>query len=120
MKPTLLMICSSERPATSAGSLCPGKRCPKVLLSLFCLLWSVMAVASAATYYVDFEGGSDTADGTSEATAWKRSPGDEYAQATAAGTVLQPGDVVRFKGGVVYTGGFGIYTSGRQGEETVP
>ena len=78
-----------------------------------------MAVASAATYYVDFEGGSDTADGTSEATAWKRSPGDEYAQATAAGTVLQPGDVVRFKGGVVYTGGFGIYTSGRQGEEII-
>lgn len=76
-----------------------------------------MAVASAATYYVDFEGGSDTADGTSEATAWKRSPGDENAQATAAGTVLQPGDVVRFKGGVVYSGGFGIYTSGEKDRE---
>ncbi len=117
MMPTLLMICSSERPATSAGSLCPGKPRPKVLLSLVCLLWSVMTVASAATYYVDFEGGSDTADGTSEGTAWKRSPGDENAQATAAGTVLQPGDVVRFKGGVVYSGGFGIYTSGQKDRE---
>ena len=119
MKQTPPLSHHPGQPAVAAVSLRSGKLCPSVAGFLICLVWSVVSVATAATYYVDFERGSDTAEGTSEESAWKRSPGDADAQATAAAVVLQPGDVVRFKGGVVYTGGFVIPRSGRQGEEII-
>ncbi len=68
----------------------------------------------AATYYVDYVGGAATTAGTSTGAAWQYSPGDSrFAAActgdcattwTAAGSVLNPGDKVIFKGGVIYTG----------------
>ena len=58
----------------------------------------------AATYYVDFESGSDTANGQSPAATWKHCPGDSNAVGVAGSTSLQPGDTVVFKGGVKYFG----------------
>ena len=58
----------------------------------------------AATYYVDFDAGSDSNAGTSTGAAFKHCPGDALATSTAAGTTLAAGDTVNFKGGVVYRG----------------
>ncbi len=57
----------------------------------------------AATYYVDYAAGNDSALGTAADAAWKHCPGDSNATGTAAGILLQAGDVVLFKGGVVYS-----------------
>ncbi|MGC4119420.1 MAG: right-handed parallel beta-helix repeat-containing protein [Myxococcales bacterium] len=64
-----------------------------------------------ATYFVDFAGGDDTADGTSATTAWKHAPGDSAATANAL-KALSPGDTVGFKGGVVYKGHLTLGQSG--------
>jgi hypothetical protein len=58
----------------------------------------------AATYYVDFDGGSDAAAGTSTGTAWKHCRGDANATGTAGTGSLAAGDTVNFKGGVNYYG----------------
>jgi hypothetical protein len=63
-------------------------------------------------YYVDFESGNDQNPGTSPESPWKRSPGDASATGRAASTVLQPGDGVIFKGGVVYRGTVTLSRSG--------
>ena len=70
-----------------------------LLLSLF-----LCVSARGATYYVDFAAGSDSANGTSSSTPWKHCKGDSNATGTAAGTTLTAGDVVNFKGGIIYTG----------------
>ena len=72
--------------------------------------------AEAATYYVDFQGGSDAASGTSPRAALKHCPGDEAAEGTAAGTTLAPGDTVLFKGGVHYRGHLTMRWSGAKGK----
>jgi hypothetical protein len=64
------------------------------------------------TFFVDFDAGDDNADGMTETTAWKHAPGDSNATAAAAATSLVPGDVVLFKGGVVYKGSIDIPASG--------
>jgi hypothetical protein len=64
------------------------------------------------TYFVDFDSGADTSDGRTQVTAWKHAPGDAAASALAAAAVLKPGDVVLFKGGVVYQGSITIPVSG--------
>jgi hypothetical protein len=56
--------------------------------------------SSAATYYVDYVGGSDASAGTSTGTAFQRCPGDYRATGTALSTSLAAGDIVYFKGGV--------------------
>lgn len=76
----------------------------KVVLTLILLLSVVPASLFAATYYVDFTSGDDQADGLSPVKAWKHSPGDRQAGGNPATADLQPGDVVRFKGGVHYRG----------------
>ncbi|MDF3130612.1 right-handed parallel beta-helix repeat-containing protein [Kiritimatiellaeota bacterium B1221] len=58
----------------------------------------------AATYYIDFARGENTADGLSPASAWKHAPGDKNATGNPANILLQPGDKIHFKGGVAYTG----------------
>ena len=55
------------------------------------------------TYYVDFDSGADTNNGTSTSTPWKRAPGMTGATNTAAATTLQPGESIAFKGGVTWT-----------------
>jgi len=77
------------------------------------------AAASAAVYHVDFEAGDDARDGLTPATAWARAPGDPAAGGAAAKTALQPGDTVRFKGGVVYRGTVEVKASGAEGRPIV-
>ncbi len=60
------------------------------------------APVAAVDYYVDFDGGSNSADGRSPQTAFKHCPGDASATGIAATTVLAAGDRVVFKGGVNY------------------
>jgi len=78
------------------------------------LLWA--SGADAATYFVDFEGGKDSTDGTSEQTAWKHCPGDTQAAQTPAGAQLKAGDIVRFKGGAVYRSSITAKWSGAEGQ----
>ena len=54
----------------------------------------------AASYYVDFVGGSDASAGTSTGTAWQHCPGDANATGTAGAATFSAGDFVYFKGGV--------------------
>ncbi|MCY3022274.1 MAG: right-handed parallel beta-helix repeat-containing protein [Planctomycetota bacterium] len=68
--------------------------------------------SSAATYHVDFAGGQDANDGTTKETPWKHAPGDKAATDKPAGAKLAAGDVVRFKGGVIYRGSVVAQTSG--------
>jgi len=71
------------------------------------------------TYYVDFVGGSDTADGKSQATAFQHAPGDTNATGAAAAASLAPGDVVLLKGGVLYEGTITLTTSGTAAQPIV-
>ena len=66
------------------------------------ILLALVLNASAATYYVDQVGGSDSNPGTSVGSPFKYSPGDFRATSTAAATSLAAGDTVIFKGGVAY------------------
>jgi hypothetical protein len=79
---------------------------PRALIGLLILVTAaaVASPARAETYYVDFVDGDDSADGLSEQTAWMHCPGDPSAADNPAAAALLPGDVVRFKGGVVYRG----------------
>lgn len=72
-------------------------------------------VVSAATYYVDFAGGNNDADGLTPQTAWKHSPGDRAATGNPAAVSLKPGDTVLFKGGVAYRGSLRLAASGAPG-----
>ncbi len=65
-------------------------------------LTSAVTPIHAATYYVDYKDGSDSNNGTTPGTAFKRSPGDNFATGAALATTLAAGDVVIFKGGVEY------------------
>ena len=64
-------------------------------------------------YFVDFDNGNDANSGTSPGSPWKHAPGDDNATG-AANIILQPGDTVVFKGGVVYSG-----TSTQRGDRRV-
>jgi hypothetical protein len=82
----------------------------KELLGVFLFVTSI----HGAIYYVDFAGGDNSNNGTSTATPWKHAPGD--AQATGnANRALSAGDVVVYKGGVVYNGYTTITNSGASG-----
>ncbi|MCE9612837.1 MAG: right-handed parallel beta-helix repeat-containing protein [Lentisphaerae bacterium] len=74
--------------------------------------WLAPAAALATGYWVDFTDGDDARDGLTPATALQRCPGDAAATGVAAATRLQPGDMVRFKGGVVYHGSISVTASG--------
>lgn len=78
---------------------------PYLICALVCSASSLRAIA--ASYYVDFAGGSDAAAGTSTGAAFKHCPGDGNATSTAAGKTLAAGDIVYFKGGVTYVVGSG-------------
>ena len=71
--------------------------------------------AWAATYYVDFDKGDDAQPGTAQATAWKHAPGDTNATNNPRSAALAPGDMVLFKGGVMYRGSVEIPASGKEG-----
>jgi hypothetical protein len=71
------------------------------------------------TYYVDYEGGNNLADGRSPQTAWKHSPGDSKAAGIPAAVKLLPGDVIQFKGGVQYAGEISLKVSGSAGNPII-
>ncbi len=73
------------------------------------------AHASAATYYVDFADGDNTADGLSPESAWKHAPGDRNATDGPSDVALQPGDTILFRGGVAYHGSIVLEVSGEPG-----
>ena len=79
------------------------------------LLLGGEGATAKAVYYVDFEQGSDSANGTSSESPWKHAPGDAQAADKARTVQLQPGDEIRFKAGVVYRGSISIPASGSQG-----
>ena len=83
------------------------------------VLLSLAVPAGAATYYVDFEGGRDAADGLSPATAFKRCPGDAAATDIARAVKLAPGDTVLFKAGTIYRGSVRVSASGSEGKPIV-
>lgn len=91
---------------------------PRVLL-LTCLVLSLCLSCQAATYYVDFASGSDADNGLKASTAWKHAPGDPQATDQPARARLQPGDVVQFKGGVVYRGSITLNAGGEAGARLV-
>lgn len=68
-----------------------------------------------AIYYIDIEAGSDSNNGTSTSTPFKRCPGDALATGTAASTTLAPGDTAKFIGGGVYTNPISLNWSGTVG-----
>jgi hypothetical protein len=63
------------------------------------------ATTSAVTYYVDSSAGSDSAAGTSTATAWR-------SLAKVNGFAFQPGDQINFKRGGSWTGTLTLSRSG--------
>lgn len=70
---------------------------------------------SSDTYYIDFVGGSDTSDGRSPASAWKRSPWDLEAEGVSGSTTLNPGAELIYKGGVHHRSQLEAFTSGTAG-----
>src|SRR5215510_3525320 len=80
------------------------KRVCQLLMISFLSLGSFTAT-QAANYYVDSAGGSDANSGTSSAAPWQ-------SLGMVNGTAFQPGDIINFKRGSVWTGTLQIPNSG--------
>jgi hypothetical protein len=78
----------------------------------FLLIFIGASLSWAATYYVDFSNGLNSNNGNSTASAWKNCPGDSLATGVSAGTQIKAGDIILFKGGVVYKGQITVRWSG--------
>lgn len=85
--------------------------------AILCFLLLASSIR-AATFYVDFETGSNSNSGTSTSAPWKHAPGDPAATGNANRS-LSPGDVVLLKGGVQYRGRIHISSSGGPGAPIV-
>ncbi len=88
---------------------------PRGIVTVALLLLAACAPAAPAVggdWYVDFESGNDAADGRSQASAWKRAPGDKAATGRASKQRLVPGDRVIFRAGVPYRGAIVLADSG--------
>jgi len=70
-----------------------------VSLVAFCFLSMAVCAAQSATYYVDYQSGSDSNNGSSTSSPWKRCPG--MAGFTGSYTHSN-GDIFVFKGGVTW------------------
>ena len=90
----------------------------KLLLVLGFLLVAA-GPSYAAEYYIDYEQGSDEADGLSAKRAWKHAPFDANAGGVPKSTAVKGGDILRFKGGVAYQGTLTIGVSGEAGKPIV-
>lgn len=77
-----------------------GRATVLMLAALTFLL--IASTGWSATYYIDYQSGNDSNNGTSTSTPFKHSPGDPRATSNANIT-LSPGDTVVFKGGVTYS-----------------
>lgn len=89
----------------------------RTLFSIVFALWSL--AAGSATYYVDFEGGSNSNSGTSEGAPWKHAPGDPRATGSVVSS-LAAGDSVLFKGGGSYVLTNGGINAGWSGTSNSP
>jgi putative cofactor-binding repeat protein len=72
-----------------------------------------------ATYYVDYQNGSDTYSGVSKNSPWKNAPGMAACAYNCNAYTLQPGDRVIFKGGDIWSAGsfpMAISASGTSGD----
>ena len=92
----------------------------RVVLAFALLLWLASCCPMplfAATWYVDFDGGSDANAGTGTGTAWKHLRGDANVTggSVAAAATFSAGDTILFKGGVVYYGRIDFGYSGSSG-----
>lgn len=70
------------------------------------------AGAAGITYYIDYENGNDSNNGTSPELAFKHCPGDEKAEGSASDLEFQPGDSVLFRGGIIYRGSIRLTGNG--------
>jgi hypothetical protein len=73
-------------------------------------------VGHATQYFVDYANGNDDASGESATRSWRHAPGDPAAAGKPAKVKLQPGDVIRFRGGVSYRGNISINAGGAAGQ----
>ena len=76
-------------------------------------------ISLAATYYIDFQSGSDSNNGLSTSVPWKHCPGDSNAAGTAKSTTPSAGDTICFKGGVTYRGTITIQSAGTSGNQII-
>jgi hypothetical protein len=81
---------------------------------------TVIAHSSPATYYVDYQNGSDTNNGLSESSPWQNAPGMAACAYNCGAYTLQPGDRVIFKGGTVWPAGSFPMTIGASGTSANP
>ncbi len=86
------------------------RSCRFVIAGFFGLVLS--ANVNGATYFIDYDNGADTHDGLAVDRAFKHSPGDSQAKENAAKIKVQAGDVIKFKGGIIYRGGITVPASG--------
>ncbi len=84
-----------------------------------CTIVGCSGSARSAVYYVDYSEGADSATGDRPDAPWKHAPGDRDATGKAAAVALQPGDRVRFRGGVAYRGTLTLPASGAPGRPIV-
>src|SRR5438046_6716039 len=85
---------------------------PRPFCSLLLALLTAIS-AQAGTFFVDYSAGSDSNNGTSKSTPWKRCPG----MGGFTGTYTHAaGDRFIFRGGVTWPNGcFGMNINGRSG-----
>ncbi len=83
-------------------------RFPRAVIVLFLALCWELPLARAAAYYLDCSAGSDTAAGTSAATAWRT-------LGKLAGTTFSPGDSILLKRGTRCSGQLWPKGSGEPG-----
>ena len=87
----------------------------RLALSIVFAVFFLQSPVNATDYFVDFDGGSDAADGTSITDPWQHAPGDPRATEKPSKAILSGGDVVRFRGGVKYRGSVVAQTGGETG-----
>ena len=108
------MICHTER---RVGLELSGRQLRLwILPAVFALLMTMTLPVFSATYYVDFAGGNNQADGLTPQTAWKHSPGDRNATDKPRAAKIEPGDTIVFKGGVAYHGEIQLSVAGSEGK----
>jgi len=84
------------------------------LLALFIFVGPLNVYA--ATYYVNYQNGSDKNNGLTPSTSWQHCPGDKNATDNVANIKPKPGDTFLFRGGVVYQGEIELKWSGVEGK----
>jgi parallel beta-helix repeat protein len=86
-------------------------------------IWSLFLLTEVLfsnKYYIDFEKGDDNNSGLEPNNAWKHCPFDKNAKGKALSTKIKGGDILLFKGGVIYYGSIEIDGRFVYGEEGNP